>query len=500
MLIRPTLRDFKIIAFYTGKIISGLGLTLLIPAITAAAFSEWNMFFAFLLAFSISEFFWLATDRYFYTDRDLKWMQGMMVVSVSWLLATIIGAIPMYLSGYFSSFLDACFDVMSGFTTTGLTLIQDLDHAPYSLNMWRHLLQFIGAQGIIVLALTFFIRATRGALKIYIGEAREESLLPNVINTAKAIWTITIAYFVVGSTVLSVVNLLSGMEPVRAVLHGMWIYMTAWGTGGFAPQSLSVLYYHSPIFEFFTAIFMILGGMNFALHWSLWRGEKLEIFKNIEIRSFTITVALTFLAGALALVRAGVFDTFIGGFRIIYFQIISAHSGTGFMTVTAPQFPAQWGEAGMMAVVVAMALGASAGSTAGGIKAMRIGLVIKGIAAEVKRIISPEKSVVITYYHHIRKQILSDNQVKMAALIMLAYISMYLFGGILGQFYGIPFVQSLFDSVSAGANVGLTCGVTSPTMPALLKIYYILAMWMGRLEFTSIFALSGFIVALVKGR
>lgn len=500
MLFKPTSTDLKVIAFYTGKVLAGFGLTVLIPFITAMLFHEWNMAAAFLISFSLCEIFWLATDKYLFTERDLNWLQGMMVVSFSWLFAVLIGSIPLMISGFFGSYLDACFDVMSGLTTTGLTLIQDLDHAPYSINMWRHLLQFIGAQGIIVLALTFFVRAMKGAIKIYAGEAREGRLLPNIINTARAIWFITLTYFAIGTTALFIVSLTIGIGPARAFTQSMWVYMTAWGTGGFSPMSLSIGYYHSPLFEFFTIIFMVVGSFNFALHWAVWTGNRRELFKNIEILSFTTTVLITFFITANALLQKGYYSSIFSGARKIFFQVISAHSGTGFMTITAGQFANQWREFAMLGIIIAMALGAGASSTAGGFKALRIGLVIKGLISEVKKFISPESSVVVTYYHHIRDEILTDNQVKMAAIIILAYTSTYLLGGIIGQFYGYPFVNSLFDSVSAGANVGLSCGVTSPSMPAVMKIYYIFSMWMGRLEFASIFALAGFIVAAIKGK
>ncbi len=500
MLLKPTKSDYVNIVFYSGKMIGLFGALLLIPFFTAFLIGEWNMMFIFLLTFSICEIIWMFTDKYFYTEKDINWLQGMMVVTVTWLLATLIGAIPYYLSGFWGSYLDCCFDVMSGLTTTGLTLVQDLDHLPYSVNMWRHLLTYIGGQGIIVLGLTFLVRASRGVIKIYVGEAREEKLLPNVVNTARAIWFISLSYLIVGTVVLFISNVLIGLEPLKGFFHSLWIFMSAWSTGGFAPMALNIAYYHSLIIEAVAFTIFIIGSFNFALHWAVWTGNRKEITRNIEIASFTITVSLSMLFAASALIKLNLYTDIISMSRRILFQVGSAHSGTGLMSVTVGQLANQWGEFALLGLILPMALGGSACSTAGGFKALRIGLIVKGIFSEVERLIRPETSVVVTYYHHIRDNILKDSQVKMAGIVILAYISIYLLGAYIGMFYGYSFVKSLFESVSAGANVGLSCGVAVPAMPAIMKLYYILSMWMGRLEFASVFALTGFVVSVIKGK
>ena len=128
-------------------------------------------------------------------------MQGMSLVGLSWLAAMFLGAIPLFLSGHWGSYLDACFDAMSGFATTGLVLVQDLDHLALSHNLWRHLMMFIGGQGIVIVALSFFVRGLSGAFKMYVGEARDERVLPNVVHTARFIWLVSIIYLILGSTV-----------------------------------------------------------------------------------------------------------------------------------------------------------------------------------------------------------------------------------------------------------------------------------------------------------
>jgi trk system potassium uptake protein TrkH len=154
----------------------------------------------------------------------------------------------------------------------------------------------------------------------------------------------------------------------------------------------------------------------------------------------------------------------------------------------------------MLGIILAMAIGASACSTAGGFKGIRMGLIFKSMQLSVRRLISPESSYVVKKWHHITTRVLDEPAVHLAMLIVIFYILSYAVGAIIGIFYGYEPVQALFDSVSAGSNTGLSCGVTSPSMPVLLKIVYIVEMWAGRLEFMSLFALGGYIVALFRGR
>ncbi|MDD5155940.1 MAG: potassium transporter TrkG, partial [Candidatus Omnitrophica bacterium] len=158
MILRPRIDDIKNIGYYLSKIIIGLGFTMCLPAFLGLACREINPALDFLIAAEIALISGMLLERLCGIEKDLNWMQGMIVVSLSWLVAMVLGAIPLYLSGHWKSFLDACFDSMSGFATTGLTLVQDLDHLSYTHNFWRHLIMFIGGQGIVIVALAFAIK------------------------------------------------------------------------------------------------------------------------------------------------------------------------------------------------------------------------------------------------------------------------------------------------------------------------------------------------------
>jgi trk system potassium uptake protein TrkH len=500
MLLKPHLQDIKTIAYYLGKIIICLGLTLLVPIILGLALKEVNPTLDFLIGLEITLIFGLILTKLCYTEKDLNWMQGMIVVSLSWLVATVLGAIPLYLSGHWKSYLDACFDAMSGFATTGLTLVQDLDHLSYAHNLWRHLIMFIGGQGIVVVALALFVKGISGAFRMYVGEARDERVLPNVIHTARFIWLVSIVYLVLGTLALGITGALNGMQPLNAFFHGACVFMAAFDTGGFSPQSQNILYYHSLPFEVITIMIMILGAINFKLHYVLWTGNRKELFKNIETRTFFITIAALFFITAFGLRQLNAYPGALMLFRKGFYQFISGHTGTGFMTIYAPQFNHDWSHLALVGVISAMALGGAVCSTTGAIKMIRIGIIFKAFLEDIKKIILPERAMVMQKFHHIKELLLEDKQARAALMITLAYLVLYGFGSIVGMFLGYPFLDSLFESTSAAANVGLSCGVTQVTMPATLKLTYIFQMWAGRLEFMSIFTLLGFFVAWIRGK
>lgn len=500
MILKTRAEDFKTVGFYLGKIILGLAFTMVIPIILALLLKETNPGMDFFISIEISVLVGLLLTKICQTDKDLNWMQGMIVVSLSWIVAMILGALPLYLSGHWKSFLDACFDAMSGFATTGLTLAQDLDHLSYTHNFWRHFIMFLGGQGIVVIALSFFVRGFSGAFKMYVGEAREEKIMPNVINTSRFIWLVSIVYLVLGTLALGFTGMFNGMRPFNAFFHGACIFMAAFDTGGFAPQSQNILYYHSFVYEIITIVIMVLGALNFKLHYHLWMGNRKELIKNIETRTLAVSIIAIFSVIAVGLAQTGIYPQALMLFRKGFYQLISGHTGTGFVTIYAGQFNTEWNQLALVGLIMAMALGGAVCSTTGAIKMLRIGIIFKSFKEDLKRIIMPERAIVIEKFHHIREVFLEDKLVRSALIITLAYIILYGIGALVGMFYGYPFVSALFESTSAAANVGLSCGITNFAMPVALKVTYILQMWAGRLEFMSVFTILGFLFASLKGK
>ncbi|MBU2221064.1 MAG: TrkH family potassium uptake protein, partial [Candidatus Omnitrophica bacterium] len=307
-------------------------------------------------------------------------------------------------------------------------------------------------------------------------------------------------YLILGTLALGITAALNGIPLVNSFFHGACVFMAAFDTGGFTPNSQNILYYHSLSFELVTIIIMLLGAINFKLHYHIWTGNRKEMWRNIETTVLFFAIMVTFLITALGLQQSNVYPGAMMLFRRGFYQLVSAQTGTGYSNIYAHQFIREWGNLAMAGIILAMAFGGSSCSTTGGIKMLRVGIIVKALIQDIKKIILPERAVVIQRYHHIYKMFLEDKQVRSAFLITLLYLLLYAAGTIIGMFYGYPFLESLFESTSAAANVGLSCGITSASMPVGLKITYIVQMWAGRLEFMSVFTLLGFFVALVKGK
>ncbi|MPM93004.1 Trk system potassium uptake protein TrkG [bioreactor metagenome] len=251
------------------------------------------------------------------------------------------------------------------------------------------------------------------------------------------------------------------------------------------------------VFELLTVVFFTIGSLNFALHYAVLSGKRQELYKNIETVTFTITVTLLTLLTTAGLMKKGVYPNAMALFRKGFYQLISGHTTTGFMTVYAKQLYYEWGDIALFAIMIAMLLGGSACSTAGGFKGLRTGIIFSTFKSEVRRMLLPESRVSGQKIHHIREVVLTDATVKSAFLIVTAYIVTFVVGTVVGMFAGYPFGEAAFECASATGNVGLSVGVTSASMPAVLKFTYILIMWLGRLEFMSVLTLGAYLIRRV---
>lgn len=492
MIISPDRRDFSTIFNILGRLILGLSFFMLIPLLVALIKGEVSPFFDFLIGFNFSAALGLLFLLIFPIKKEVGWIHAFFTVSLGWIVFSLLGAIPLYLSSHFFSFIDAWFEAMSGFSTTGLTLIRDLDHLSSSHNMWRHLTMFIGGQGIILASLSILTRARSAALGFYIGEARQEKILPNVVATARFIWKVSFVYLILGVVTFSIILYTRGLSGERSFFHALWLFFASFDTGGFAPQAQNIAYYHSFSLEIATIVFMILGAMNFNLHFWLWNKSKKEIFKNFEIRTFIFTICAlgTILYFSLAKLGTSLF-------RKGFYQLVSAHTGCGFTNLAGGElnhFPTL----GLIAVILAMMIGGCVCSTTGGIKLMRLGFVLKAFFMEIKRWMMPFRAVYKDRVHHLQDLVLTDKRIKDAYLFFFIFIFTYLAGALVAMSLGYPASGALFESVSATANVGLSVGITNPAMPMVLKVVYIFQMWAGRLEFISIFVSLGFLLSVFR--
>jgi len=425
--------------------------------------------------------------------KEVSWVHAFFSVSLGWLIFSLLGAIPLWFSKHFGSFLDAWFEAMSGFATTGLILIQDLDHLSFAHNTWRHLTMFIGGQGIILASLSVLTMARPVAVGFYIGEARQEKIMPNVIATARFIWKVSFVYLLLGVGIFSAILIQRGLSIEKGLFHAFWLFCAAFDTGGFAPQGQNIAYYHSGAFEAATMVFMFLGAINFNLHFWVWMKRKRELFDNFEIHTFLFTLFSLSILTYFSLKGLSNLTIFRKGF----YQIVSAHTGCGFANMTSLDLknspPLM-----VLSVIFAMMIGGGVCSTTGAIKLMRVGIIFKTLIMEIKRWMMPFRAVFRDRFHHLQDLILSDKRVKEAYVFTAIFLLTYVLGAVIGMMFGYPPLLALFESVSATANVGLSVGITNPAMPNGLKVVYILQMWCGRLEFLSVFVSLGFIISLFK--
>lgn len=500
MVLRPERRDLRIIGYHLGRVLTGLSLIMLPAALVALVLGEWNSATALLTGMGITLAIGQLAAWRLATPSPLTLAHGTVVVALAWLLGSLLASIPILLSGHVDGMLDAWFEAMSGLTTSGLTVVQDLDHLSYSMNLYRHLTHFAGGQGIVIVVLALFA-AGSGLGTLYAAEGRDERVMPNVMGTARFIFRVALSYLVVGTVALIAVLWAAGIPGWRGVWHGVNLFIAAFDTGGFTPMSTSIGYYHAPAVEAGLAVLMLAGTASFILHHQLWLGRYREAGESLEVRTLAVTIVALTSVALLALAMAGSYLDAGALVRKGAFTVLSAHSGTGFAVTSGTLLLTDWGPLALAAVLVAMGLGGMAGSTAGGIKAIRVAIAVKGVLHDLRRLLLPESAMVVTSYQTGRDHILRDRDVRGATTIVLLYLATYLAGAGVALATG-PWgaTEALFESVSAAANVGLSVGIVTPDLPTALQVTYLLQMWLGRLEFFAAFALIGYALALARGR
>jgi trk system potassium uptake protein TrkH len=379
-------------------------------------------------------------------------------------------------------------------------MVQDVDHMSMADNMWRFTMQFLGGQGVVVIALSMGLFSKAGS-QFYNAEGRDEAIVPNIKKTAIFIMRFSIAVIAVGALILMVAAMLLGMDPLRSFFHGMWIAIGSFDTGGFAPQSLNIMYYHSWVFEVLAMLLMLLGAVNFSLFAFLAKGDWREFFRDIEIRTLALWITGMVVVFVAALVAGSFLTDYVALARRGIFTIISATTNTGYQVLSTEQMTTMFTSGAFFLIAISMAIGGSATSTAGGIKALRVGLIAKGIGARIKAVLLPQSARSTMTYHHIGRHPLTGELLSTALIIAALYVITYVLGALLAVAFGYEALPATFEAISAASNAGLSAGIVSPEAPVVLKIFYILAMWMGRLEFITLLALfASIIVSIIPRR
>jgi trk/ktr system potassium uptake protein len=341
---------------------------------------------------------------------------------------------------------------MSGYTTTGFSMYANLDTTAYTMNFWRGFMQWLGGIGIIVLALTILSSPAVNIMRMYSAEGREERILPSIRHTARIIVNIYLLY-----TAISIIlYLLAGMPVFDSVFYTF----SSLSTGGFAMHNSSIAFYHNLWIEIVAMVVMIVGATNFALHYTVLKGNWREYFKDLESK-----VAWPLLIVGTILVAFFLYNTPYYGHNLLLslrysvFQVVSALTTTGLQTSSSADITNHYAGMGIFILTILMIIGAGSCSTGGGIKQIRIGLMIKGIWWEVKSLILPRSARIYRKIHHVKDVKIEDNFLKLTGLFVFTYLFVYIVSVIIILFYYQNVAQVMFEVASAVGNVGLASGL-----------------------------------------
>lgn len=319
-------------------------------------------------------------------DKSIYAKEGFVIVSFAWIILSLVGAIPFVLSGAIPNYVDAVFETVSGFTTTGASVITDVEILPKSILFWRSFTHFIGGMGILVFVLAILPKYDSGVMHVF----RAESPGPSVGKlVSKLTFTARILYgiYIIMTLIELVLLLFGGMPFFDSLLHA---FGTA-GTGGFSVKNTSIAHYDSVYIEMVIATFMFLFGINFNVYYLLLLGNFRKVLKSEEVRAYVIIMISATLVIALNILSSCI--NFGQAIRYSFFQVASIGSSTGYVSADFDKWPAL----SKSIIVILMMVGACGGSTGGGIKVSRLVILIKSVVADVKRLIHPRSVVTVKF-------------------------------------------------------------------------------------------------------
>lgn len=492
--------DFRVIAHYLGVLMMFLAAALCVPLITALAVQEWAPATHYLLTLGLALSVAAVLRMVMPNPGKLSPKQALAVTAFAWLLLALIGAVPLLMSGHYGSYLDALFEGMSAWTTTGASLVQDLDHMSTADNMWRFTMQCVGGQGVVVIALSLGLFGRAVDSSLYSSEGRSEHVIPNIMQTTRFIVKFSTVVIVLGTVALGAVCLVMGMDPLRSFFNGLWLSIASYNTGGMTAMSTGIIYYHSGVLEMVVMVLIFIGSINFTLHSEIWRGRIEHFFKDIEVRTLFVWLSVVLMAFVAALCASGIYNDLPTLLRRSVFTVMAAFSSTGFQTISVNQMTTLISSGALLIIIFCMAVGGSAGSTTGGIKVLRIGVLVTELVAYIKDLLAPASARQVVRYYHVGWHPLTQDLVRANLAVLLLYGVMFLVVTIATVAHGYPAVSSMFESVSMVSNIGMSCGIIQPGMPDMLKVLYIFSMWAGRLEYITLIALIVSILVSFKPR
>ncbi len=405
-------------------------------------------------------------------EVDIFQKEGLAVVTLSWVFASLFGALPFYLSGYIPSYVDSFFETMSGFTTTGASILTDIESLPKGLLMWRSFTHFLGGMGIIVLSLAilpFFNIAGMQLFKAEVPGPTPDKLRPRIKDTAIILWKVYI--------------LLTGIETLLLMLGGLSLFDAlchAFGTmatGGFSTKNLSIGYYGSYV-QVVVIVFMYLAGLNFSHHYNFLKGDFKTYFKDPEF--FFYNSVIFFMIITIAFISwKYTFEDFLSALKHSSFQSVSILTTTGFTTHDYET----WHFWGQSLLFLAMFIGGCAGSTGGGIKCIRVLLLLKIAARELKKLVHPRAVVMVK----LKSKTITDDVCHSIEVFFFLYFLVLGVSVVLLSLFGVDLLTSVAATVACLSNIGPGFGYVGPAenysqIPQFGKVVLSFCMMIGRLE------------------
>ncbi|MBN2519531.1 MAG: TrkH family potassium uptake protein [Bacteroidales bacterium] len=466
--------NWRVILHILGILLFGEAFFILLSACISFLYSENNEGINILLSSAVTAvsgaILYLLSNK---PQYQIGKREGYIIVSFAWIIFSIFGCLPFLFTESIPSFTNAFFETASGFTTTGASILNDIESLPHGVLFWRSLTQWLGGMGIIVLSIAILPILGIGGMELFVAEVpglTPDKLHPRITDTAKRLWIIYIIYTLAETILL----MFGGMNLFDAVNHSF----TTMATGGYSTKQDSIAYFNSPYIDYIITLFMFLAGTNFTLSYFALKLNFKKIFTNEEFRYYTGFILIFSILIALGIYLSNNYS-FGEAFRISIFQVVSIITTTGYITSDY----LQWIPVLTILIFALMFFGGSAGSTGGGIKIVRIVLMLKTSYLELKRLLHPNAVIPVKFNNKsIPPQIIS---------VVMAFIAFYVFTMVLSTIImaslGLDFESAIGSSATCLGNIGPGIGSVGPVfnfnhVPIAGKWFLSFLMILGRLE------------------
>lgn len=438
---------------------------------------SWALIASGIFTSFIGSVLWISTRGV--DKKQIGKREGYIIVTFAWIIISVFGALPFFISQAIPNYTDAFFETISGFTTTGASILNDVEAMPKGLLFWRSMTQWIGGMGIIVLSLAILPLLGIGGMQLFVAEVpgpAPDKLHPRITQTAKKLWGI----YVLLTGIETILLMTGGMNLFDALCHAFGTM----ATGGFSTQNNSVADY-SPYIQYIIIVFMIIAGTNFTLHFFVLKGHFRKVWNNEEYRFYIYTILIVsgVITTALLISHHTGFEK---DFREAMFQTVSIITTTGYVTANYLSWPFfVW-----LLIFMLMFTGGCAGSTGGGIKMIRQLLLLKNSRLELKRLIHPLAVIPVRLNGKTVPQSIIFN----VLAFFLIYALIFAFGSLFMSMLGLDFESSIGSVAATLGNIGPGIGSVGPisnysTIPDIGKWFLSFLMLLGRLELFTVLVL-----------